>query len=469
MKQKILMLLAAVLLSCASTFAQSGNNGALKGDMNGDGRVDVADITAIVDIVMKGEAGYFYLGTTQPKAENYQTIPGVVASYMSIGEALGTTASVAAGETLYMLCPAGWMKGENVIIEDEDGNSVSFSDDVDNVTISGYAIYKTQTWNDAATIMLKASTYDYYFGQATEDQIQNQSYINSLINNMSGKPTQLDIKEGFNILIVPKTWGLPTIKDPAGFLFSSYECDELGIVNPTNKLVFVYECSASGITLCTITGWTPVEDQTTTYDYYFGQATEDQIQNQSYINSLTENKSGKPTELNFVRGYNVVIVPKEWGLPTITDPAGFQFSEYDASELGITNPTGKLVYVYECSGKIITATITGWTPVEDQTTVQQNNYFLGATSKESFTLSDLNEYVATKPSSITVPCTIEQEKWTVWIYPAAWGRPISAISSLSHSEEVQSFNYGEVGVPEGFEAMWVDSTSECTYTLTWGD
>ena len=367
MKQKILMLLAAVLLGSASAFAQSGNSESLKGDVNGDGRVDVADITAVVDIVMKGEAGYFYLGTTQPTAENYQSLPGVVASYMSISEASGATASVAAGETLYMLCPAGWMKGGNVIIEDEDGNSVSFSDDVDNVTISGYAIYKTQIWNDAATITLKASTYDYYFGQATEDQIQNQSYINSLINNKSGKPTQLDIKEGFNILIVPKTWGLPTIKDPAGFLFSAYDCDELGIVNPTNKLVFVYECSASGITL---------------------------------------------------------------------------------------------------------GTITGWTPVEDQTTVQQNNYFLGATSKESFTLSDLNEYVANKPSSITVPDTTDEdgiEKFTVWIYPAAWGRPISAISSLSHSEEVQSFNYGEVGVPEGFEAMWVDSGSECTYTLTWGD
>ena len=364
MKQKILMLLAAVLLGSASAFAQSGNNGALKGDMNGDGRVDVADITAVVDIVMKGEAGYFYLGTTQPTAENYQTLPGVVASYMSIGEALGTTASVAAGETLYMLCPAGWMKGENVIIEDGNGNSVSFSDDVDDVTISGYAIYKTQAWNDAATITLKASTYDFYFGQATEDQIQSQSYINSLTNNMSGKPTEFSFRRGYNVVIVPKEWGLPTITDPAGFYFSPYDCDELGIVNPTDKLVYVYECSASGTTL---------------------------------------------------------------------------------------------------------GTITGWTPVEDQTTVQQNNYFLGATSKESFTLSDLNEYVATKPSSITVPCTIEQEKWTVWIYPAAWGRPISAISSLSHSEEIQSFNYGEVGVPEGFEAMWVDSGSECTYTLTWGD
>ena len=37
MKQKFLMLLAVVLLSCASAFAQSGNNNPLKGDVNEDG------------------------------------------------------------------------------------------------------------------------------------------------------------------------------------------------------------------------------------------------------------------------------------------------------------------------------------------------------------------------------------------------------------------------------------------------
>lgn len=114
MKQKLFMLLAAVLLSCASAFAQSGNIEPVRGDVNGDGKVDVADINAIIQIMKNGGGvvtpGYFYLGTTQPTAENYQTLPGVVSTYTSIDDAVGTSVSVAAGETLYMLCPATWME-----------------------------------------------------------------------------------------------------------------------------------------------------------------------------------------------------------------------------------------------------------------------------------------------------------------------------------------------------------------------
>ena len=72
MKQKFLMLLAAVLLSCAGAFAQSGNNEPLKGDVNGDGKVDVADVVAILKIMKDagGTAGektyYWYVGQTQP-------------------------------------------------------------------------------------------------------------------------------------------------------------------------------------------------------------------------------------------------------------------------------------------------------------------------------------------------------------------------------------------------------------------
>ena len=100
------------------------------------------------------------------------------------------------------------------------------------------------------------------------------------------------------------------------------------------------------------------------------------------------------------------------------------------------------------------------------TAAQQNNYFLGATTKESFTLSDLNQYVASRPSSITVPATFNGE-FTAWIYPQSWGRPTSAISSLSHDNEIASFNYGELGVPLGYDGMWVNVGTECTYTLTW--
>ena len=84
-------------------------------------------------------------------------MPSVVSTYTSISEAYGTTVSVAAGETLYMLCPTGWMEGKSVEIEDGNGNTFSLLEDYDAVTISGYVIYKTQVWNDAAKITLKTT------------------------------------------------------------------------------------------------------------------------------------------------------------------------------------------------------------------------------------------------------------------------------------------------------------------------
>ena len=77
MKQKILMLLAVVLLSSASAFAQSGNSEPLKGDVNGDGMVDVADIAAIIDIMANGGGTvdgkqYWYIGVSDPY--NFTTI-----------------------------------------------------------------------------------------------------------------------------------------------------------------------------------------------------------------------------------------------------------------------------------------------------------------------------------------------------------------------------------------------------------
>jgi len=71
MKTKFFFLLAAMLLS-VSAFAQSGNNEPLKGDVNGDGTVDVADIAAIIEIMKNGGGTgeqtiyYWYVGQTQP-------------------------------------------------------------------------------------------------------------------------------------------------------------------------------------------------------------------------------------------------------------------------------------------------------------------------------------------------------------------------------------------------------------------
>lgn len=51
MKTKILFLLATLLLSCTSAYAQNNNSEPIKGDVNEDGKVDVADIVAVINIM----------------------------------------------------------------------------------------------------------------------------------------------------------------------------------------------------------------------------------------------------------------------------------------------------------------------------------------------------------------------------------------------------------------------------------
>ena len=67
MKQKLLMMLAALMLMGTSAMAQSET---LKGDVNGDGVVDVADIAAVIQI-MKDNGDietkyYWYVGQENP-------------------------------------------------------------------------------------------------------------------------------------------------------------------------------------------------------------------------------------------------------------------------------------------------------------------------------------------------------------------------------------------------------------------
>ncbi|MBQ9295040.1 MAG: hypothetical protein IJ219_08990 [Bacteroidaceae bacterium] len=76
--KKLFLLLAAVLLGSVSAFAQSSNNDPLKGDVNEDGTVDVADIAAIIDIIKNNAASqttyYYYAGWTLPTTSNVDTI-----------------------------------------------------------------------------------------------------------------------------------------------------------------------------------------------------------------------------------------------------------------------------------------------------------------------------------------------------------------------------------------------------------
>ena len=75
--KKLFMLLAAVLLSSVSAFAQSGNNEPLKGDVNEDGVVDVADIAAVIAIIKNNAAPqttyYWYVGIEKPTSLSQAT------------------------------------------------------------------------------------------------------------------------------------------------------------------------------------------------------------------------------------------------------------------------------------------------------------------------------------------------------------------------------------------------------------
>ena len=74
MKQKLFMMLAALMLLGTSAMAQSET---LKGDVNADGVVDVADINAVIKIMTEANdpgVYYWYAGWTEPTAANIATI-----------------------------------------------------------------------------------------------------------------------------------------------------------------------------------------------------------------------------------------------------------------------------------------------------------------------------------------------------------------------------------------------------------
>ena len=137
MKQKIFMLLAAVLLSSASVFAQS--NEPLKGDVNGDGTVDVADITAVIKIMKDGGGTaeqtkyYFYVGTTKPTSLDQCTI---VSEYPA--EQMYTNNSGAKSH-IFVLTNSD----KNVTFIAPSENSPITQASIDTTTISGYKIFET--------------------------------------------------------------------------------------------------------------------------------------------------------------------------------------------------------------------------------------------------------------------------------------------------------------------------------------
>ena len=95
MKTKIFALFAAMMLLVGTTaMAQSDNTKTsktteteIKGDVNNDGVVDVADIAAVIAVMHEqgtvAPQYYWYVGQTEPTANNYTTLATQVTNYPS--------------------------------------------------------------------------------------------------------------------------------------------------------------------------------------------------------------------------------------------------------------------------------------------------------------------------------------------------------------------------------------------------
>ena len=149
MKQNFFMLLAAVLLSSASAFAQSGNNESLLGDVNGDGRVDIVDVTTVIDIYLNTvpDTGdtityYWYVGTTQPTAVNQPSAWKTSNKDAGFSETVNLTSG-----TTWFAYPNTWTYSA----KDSSGDDFKFNAFVPASTktsISGYTLLKMSLSGD---------------------------------------------------------------------------------------------------------------------------------------------------------------------------------------------------------------------------------------------------------------------------------------------------------------------------------
>ena len=137
MKTKKLFLMAAMLLMSVCTFAQ--NNNPLKGDVNEDGKVDVADIAAVINIMKNGGGTtdgklYFSVGTTAPTASNYTTANNATTNIPTT-----TRYSPTQRNYHYILIPSN---KTITIVDDSDNAPINITEQT-SISIPNHKVYKT--------------------------------------------------------------------------------------------------------------------------------------------------------------------------------------------------------------------------------------------------------------------------------------------------------------------------------------
>ena len=172
------MLMAAMLLSCASAFAQSGNTPA-KGDVNEDGTVDVADIVNVIKIMKEGGGAvgektyYWYAGTNNGNAVTADNFTDV-ASRIPESEVPETGSITANGQYVYIVMP------ETKHLEsltDGNGSAVEFTC----TDVMGYHIYKTtDKINGSINYSVAQNVYYWYVGQTDPSTLDENTDLSSI-------------------------------------------------------------------------------------------------------------------------------------------------------------------------------------------------------------------------------------------------------------------------------------------------
>ena len=185
MKVKNFFMLAAMLLTSVCAMAQSGNNEPLKGDVNGDGTVDAADLAAVLKIMKEagGAVGekmcYWYAGTNNGNEITESNFTDV-ASRIPESEIPETGFVSASGQYVYFVVPN---TKRLTSLVDADGLSI----DYDCTDAFGYHIYKTEsTINGNVYYAVEQIIYYWYVGT-----IQPTDPTNSAQNTGLNKWTSL--------------------------------------------------------------------------------------------------------------------------------------------------------------------------------------------------------------------------------------------------------------------------------------
>ena len=181
MKQKLLTLLAAVLLGSISAFAQNTNP--VKGDVNEDGTVDVADIVNVIKIMNEGGGAvgektcYWYAGTNNGNAVTADNFTDV-ASRIAESEVPETGSVTANGQYVYFVMP----KTKHLeSLTDGNSSAVEFTC----TEAMGYLIYRTNDKiNGSVNYNVEQTVYYWYIGPTDPSTLDENTDLSSIqVNN----------------------------------------------------------------------------------------------------------------------------------------------------------------------------------------------------------------------------------------------------------------------------------------------